>query len=479
MTSDDLAALLPLIIVSATSVIVLLAIALRRNHRAVFALTIAGEFAALGALGIVAITAIAAGRAPVKIGSLLVIDGHSLLFTGLVLAASLAVAALAYTYLARRSEQKEEFYVLLLLATVGSMVLVSSNHFVPFFVGLEILSVSLYTMIAYLGNGRHGIEAGLKYLILAGTSTAFLAFGMALVYATLGSMEFRPPAAPTGGPPPALAFAGLALIFAGVGFKLALVPFHMWTPDVYQGAPAPVAAFIATISKGAVFAVILRFLIQTGPHTDPSIPIVLTVLSLASMTAGNFLALMQKNLKRILAYSSIAHLGYLLMTLLTARELGIAASSFYLMAYFISVLAAFGVITVYSSDGKEDKEDLDDYRGLFWRRPGLALVLSAALFSLAGIPLTAGFIGKFYVLAAGIGAAQWLLVVGLAITSAVGLFYYLRVIVALYTTSPEPQEKTLRVSWTGSAALIGLFALLIWFGIAPAGILRLIDAAVF
>ena len=470
MRSTDFISILPLLVISIFSVLVMLGIAAYRSHRTAFLLTLVGEVIAF------ALIPLSLSVAPRQVTSLLIADRYSLIFTGLLLAGSIAVAFLAYGYLEKRSEEKEEFYVLLLLATLGSMVLASSTHFFSLFVGLEILSVSLYIMIAYLATERQPLEAGLKYLILAGASAAFLVFGMALVYAETGTMEFSRIASVVDHPT-LLLLAGFALIVSGIGFKLALVPFHMWTPDVYQGAPAPVGAFVATVSKGAVFALLLRYFVQTNAYAHRPLFLILAGVSVASMITGNFLALMQTNLKRILAYSSIAHLGYLFVAFLASRDLAVPASSYYLVAYFISILAAFGVISVLSP-GDADTETLEEYQGLFWRRPWLAMVLSASMFSLAGIPLTAGFVGKFYVLAAGVGSAQWLLVVVLVITSAIGLFYYLRVIVALYTApSPVLEEKSQGVAWVGNIALIGLMVLLIWFGVYPASIMRLIQSA--
>lgn len=470
MNSTDLIAILPLVIVSIFSVIVLIGIVAHRGHRLAFVLTLAGEIAAFAAIPVsLSIT-------PRQVTPLLVVDRYSLFFTGLILAGSFAVTFFAYSYLEKRSEEKEEFYVLLLLAALGSLVLASSSHFISLFLGLEILSVSLYIMIAYLAAQRQPLEAGLKYLILAGASAAFLVFGMALVYAETGTMEFSRIAS-AANQNSMLLMAGFALIVSGIGFKLALVPFHMWTPDVYQGAPAPVTAFIATVSKGAMFALLLRYFVQIDIHRYPSLFVILTCIALASMAAGNFLALMQNNVKRILAYSSIAHLGYLLVAFLASSNLAIPASSFYLVAYFASILAAFGVVSIYSS-GEAEAETLQEYQGLFWRRPWLAIVMSTSLFSLAGIPLTAGFVGKFYVLAAGIGSTLWLLVVVLVITSAIGLFYYLRVIVALYTVAAQPARVTSSpAAWAGNAVLAALMILLIWFGVYPSFILRFIQSA--
>ena len=472
VSSTDLTPILPMIVVSIFSVLTVLGIAVHRGHRMAFLLTFIGQISAFASIPL------SMSAAPRQVTALLLADRYALFFSGLILGGSIAVSFLAYGYLQKRAEEKDEFYVLLLLATLGSMVLATSSHFVSLFVGLEILSVSLYIMIAYLGTEKQPLEAGLKYLILAGASSAFLVFGMALVYAETGAMDFSRIALKANEPTLPLV-AGFALIVSGIGFKLALVPFHMWTPDVYQGAPAPVAAFVATVSKGAVFAVLLRYFIQTNAFENRSLFLILTGLSLASMVAGNFLALMQNNLKRILAYSSIANLGYLLVAFLANRELAVPASSFYLVAYFLSILAAFGVISVLSTENS-DREALEEYRGLFWRRPWLAMVLSASMFSLAGIPLTAGFIGKFYVIAAGVGSARWLLVVVLVITSAIGLFYYLRVIVALYTSSAiEREEKLPALPWAGNLVLLGLMILLVWFGVYPTSLMRFIQSAVF
>jgi NADH-quinone oxidoreductase subunit N len=476
MNIADFPAILPLIIMSATSLVMLLALAFHCGHKWIALLALLGEILAF------AVIPLASAAVPRQVTPLITADRYSLFFTGLLLAASFAVTVLSHGYLERHSEEKGEFYLLLLLATLGSMVLASSSHFVSFFIGLEILSVSLYILIAYLGGEKHPLEAGVKYLILAGASAAFLVFGMALVYAETGSMEFSRLASYSNRPG-LLLLSGFALIVSGIGFKLALVPFHMWTPDVYQGAPAPVSAFVATVSKGAVFALLLRCFAQTNAYAHHSLIWILTAVSIASMAAGNLLALLQKNLKRILAYSSIAHLGYLLVAFLAGKDLAVPASIFYLVAYFISILAAFGVVSILSSE-RGEADDLEIYRGLFWRRPWPATVLTTALFSLAGIPLTVGFIAKFYLLAAGVGSAQWLLVVVLVITSAIGLFYYLRIIATLYA-SPTPARGEAppalesAASWAGSAVLAGLLFLMIWLGVYPASILRFIQSAVF
>ena len=407
-------------------------------------------------------------------------DRFALFYIALILAACFIVAILAYSYLEKRDEQREELYVLLLIATLGSEVLVASNHFASFFLGLEILSVSLYALNAYLRMRRIALEAGIKYLVLAASSAAFLLFGIALVYADLGTMSFPRIATMIGNAAnvhSAIMVPGIALLITGIGFKLGVVPFHLWTPDVYEGSPAPVTAFVATVSKGSMFALLLRFFYESGAQHFHSIYLVFSIIAIASMFAGNLLALLQNNVKRILAYSSIAHLGYLLVAFQAGGGLAVEAVTFYLVAYFITTLGAFGVITVLS-DGKRDADSLEDYRGLFWRRPGLALIFTAMLLSLAGIPLTAGFLGKFYIIAAGASTGIWALILILVLTSTIGLFYYLRIVATMFADKPANAERSsvtvIRLPVASAYSLLALTILLIWFGAYPSVLLNAI-----
>jgi len=251
----------------------------------------------------------------------------------------------------------------------------------------------------------------------------------------------------------------------------------MWTPDVYEGAPAPVTAFIATVSKGAVFALVLRYFSRVDLHAHGSLFVILTITASASMFAGNLLALLQQNVKRILAYSSISHIGYLLVTLLASGPLAMSAAAFYLAAYFVTTLGAFGVVTVLSSKDR-DADRMDDYTGLAWRRPWLAGVFTAMLLSLAGIPLTAGFVGKFYVVASGMGSALWLLVMVLVINSAIGLFYYLRIIAAVFAHPEKEIAARPEQSRSGSAVLAGLTLSLIWLGVYPGPVIEIIKKTI-
>jgi NADH-quinone oxidoreductase subunit N len=392
----------------------------------------------------------------------------------------------SYGYLKEHHTIREEYYILLLLATVGAGILVASTHFASLFLGLEILSVSLYAMIAQERTNPLSIEAGIKYLTLAGASSAFILFGMALIYMDQGTMFLYELLIRSlvGHSFTAMTLAGIGMILTGIGFKLALAPFHLWTPDVYQGAPAPVTAFIASCSKGAVFALLLRCFSPVDVNQYPPFLLLFSVLAIASMTFGNILALQQQNIKRLLAYSSIAHMGYLLVAFLAGRALAVVAVSLYLVAYFIMIIGAFGVITLLSVGNRRDADELADYRGLAWQRPWLAAVFTAMLLSLAGLPLTAGFIGKFLLLTAGVRAGLWALVLILILNSGISLYYYLRVVRVLYQ-QPAQSEGAPPLSivpppypraWLGGLALAVLSLLLIWLGVYPTPLIQLVEA---
>lgn len=477
MTSTDLHAMLPLIVVAGGTLVVMLAVAVRRHHATAAALTM---FTLAVAFATVFPGTDYAAASETQLGALIVIDGFGRYIMALLLAGAFLVTGFAYGYLERQDGRAEDFYLLLLPATLGSMVLAVASHFATLFLGLEILSIPLYAMIAWKRRERHALEAGIKYLVLAAMSSAFLLFGMALVYARLGVMDFltiATRAAALGWSDPVM-LGGFALMITGFGFKLAVVPFHMWTPDVYQGAPAPVTAFIAAVSKGGMFALLLRVYLESGLHQSPAAVVILTAVAIASMLAGNLLALLQQNVKRILAYSSIAHLGYLLVALIAGAGLAVEAAAFYLTAYVITILGAFGVVTLLSGTEAE-AEDIADYRGLFWRRPWLALALTAMLFSLAGMPLTAGFIGKFEVAAAGVQAGLWLLLASLVVGSVISVYYYLRIIVAMFTREEESDRRAMALlSGGGSVALAVLLIALIWLGVFPAGLTETIRTLV-
>jgi NADH-quinone oxidoreductase subunit N len=481
MKTVDLIPLLPLILVSITAVAVLIEIAIRRNYQIVYLTSLAGLV--LSGLSLF----LASQNLPVHVTPLLVVDSYGLYFVAIILVAAFAVTAIAYPYFRSYPDQPEEFFALLLTATLGAMVLALSNHFVSFFLGLELLSISLYGMIAYPSLYRSRIEASIKYLVLAGITSSFLLFGMALIYISMGTMDFSQMSLSKPILPgfQLVLTAGWGLLLAGFGFKLALVPFQFWTPDVYQGAPAPVTAFIATVSKGGAFALMLRYFSLLPIVQIPTLWDIFAAIAIASMLFGNIVALVQNDVKRILAYSSIAHLGYLLVAFLASGVYAKNAVAFYLAAYFITTLIAFGVITTLS---KHDQEfvALEDYHGLFWKRPWLSILLTTALLSLAGIPPTAGIIGKIFLAAAGVESALWLLVFVLVLGSVIGLFYYLRIIITMFRGRDEheelgevPETPRMAIQITQSPlsafTLIILFLLLVGIGIYPTPLLSWIS----
>ena len=478
LTSSHFVALLPLLIVGATVIAVMLGVAWRRSHELSFGISAIGLNAAL--LSIIP----ALKTTPTAVTSLLWIDHFSLYYSALILVATLACITLAHAYLGKTKEvggfpgNREELYLLMLLAAAGGIVLVSTEHLAGLFIGLELLSVPLYGMVGYAFFNRHSLEAAIKYMVLSATGSAFLLFGMALLYGETGSLVFS---AIGKGAVTDLTHAGIGLMIVGLAFKLSLVPFHLWTPDVYQGAPAPVGAFLATASKVGVFAVLVRLFASSPATADGWLNTLLMLIAIASILAGNLLALLQNNLKRLLSYSSIAHFGYLLVALIASKNMALEAVAVYLAVYVLSSLGAFGVITLMSTPFKErDAELLYDYRGLFWRRPYLTAVLAVMMLSLAGVPLTAGFIGKFYILATGVDAKLWWLMGAMVLGSAIGVFYYLRVMVTLFLMEPGMHHHDAPSAWPqqfGGIMLVLVAVLTVILGVYPQPLLDLVQHA--
>lgn len=450
------AALSPILFASAAVIAVMLAIAIKRNHWwnatiGVAFLNLAWISVAVLFFGPLLVPDIVPSMLPLQVTPLLVIDNYALFYFGIIIVCTLACATLSHAYLEGYSGNKEEMYLLLTLAALGGMVMVASRHFASFFIGLELLSIPLYAMIAYPLRSRHALEGGLKYLVLSAAASAFLLFGMALIYSQVGSLTFAAIGAYMGNTSPIAGIVSLggALMLVGIGFKLSLVPFHLWTPDVYEGAPAPVTSFLATASKTAVFAVLLRYFVEGKGYENEAVMNVLTVLAILSMIIGNVLALLQNNVKRMLAYSSIAHFGYCLVALIASGPLAVEAVGAYILTYVVTTLGVLGVVTLvsspYNNDG--DADDLEDYRGIFWRRPYISSILTAMLLSLAGIPATAGFVGKFYVIAAGVDAREWWLLGGVVLGSAIGLFYYLRLTIMMFMDRDRQQRFDAPLNW--------------------------------
>lgn len=479
ITVSDLLPLLPILVTTGLSVLIMLLISIRRNHTLTCASTITGLAIAILACLLVI------NELPRQVTPLLIIDSFSLLFTVVVLIVAAFIAVFSYPYLYLLHDEVEEFYLLLIVATVGAIVMVSSNHFVSAFLGIETLSISLYGMVAYPLHSKDAakfpLEAGIKYLILSAVATAIMLFGIALLYAGTGSLAWQDLSLMGGDLGPAYLTIAVLLIASGIAFKLSLVPFHIWTPDVYEGAPLPATAFLATTGKVAMFVLLLRFVVNSHALSMAPVVTVLSLIAVLSMLVGNVLALLQSNLKRILAYSSIAHMGYLMVALIAVQsgntEIGIEAVSFYLLAYIVMSLGAFGISMVVSSSEKE-LDFVSDYEGLYWREPWLATLFTAMLLSLAGIPLTIGFMGKFYLVLAGVSASLWWLLILLVVGSGIGVYYYLRVIYRMLLPIDDPVPFR-EAGWPsiGSYAVLGfLLFTLVLLGVYPTLIMGLIES---
>lgn len=390
-----------------------------------------------------------------------------------------SVAALTLLLSVRYGEERDfpggEYASLVLFAAAGMALLSAATSLVGLFLGLESFTLALYILIAFHKEGPEGAEAGLKYLVLGAVATGFLAFGIALVYTASGTFHLPEAVAALaeGGHMRPLGLLGWAMLLVAIGFKVSLVPFHLWTPDVYQGAPAPVTGLLATGSKGAVFAAMVT-LFAGAAGLDALAPL-LWLMAAATMLAGTLCALRQENVKRMLAYSSVVHMGYVLVGLLAGGGAGRSAVVFYLVAYAAATLGAFGVVVSFS--GAREPQRLDDYRGLGYRHPWRAAALAVFLFSLAGIPPAAGFIAKFGVFYAAIEAGYLGLAVVGVLASLVSVYYYLRVVIALFMSDEEARALHPGGLHEHAALAVCLVTALV-LGVLPGPLLDLIAAIV-
>ena len=410
-------------------------------------------------------------------------------FVTVIICGGVALSALMSAgWLQARNAERGEYYALTLFAAAGMALVGMATDLLVAFVAIEIMSLSTYSLAAYLRRGKRPSEAAFKYMILGAVSSALLLYGSALIFGATGTTLF----AALGGPKGAgsmLLIGGLGLVASGLAFKIAAVPFHAWTPDVYEGAPTPVTAFMAAGVKTAAFALLARIFLfsQGGAEVqDLSFEKVLMVLAVLTMVFGNLLALPQRSVKRMLAYSSIGHAGYLLVGVVSARvevarSMALAGLLFYLAAYTATVIGAFAVVGAIEGRTRGDEEprepwDLSRFSGLAKRRPGLAFAMTVFLLSLAGVPPTAGFVAKLYIFQAAVGAQLYPLAIVGVLTSILGAFYYLRVVVHMYMKPAEGTEEP-----AATPALIfalGLAALVVMlFGLAADPFIRLAQAA--
>ena len=400
------------------------------------------------------------GRNTTSFSGMLVVDNFAIFFQLAFLAAAALVALSSVAFLSRHPGREGEFYALLAFSTVGMMLMASTRDLISIYIALELTSISLYLLAGIAKGDVKSSEAAIKYLLLGALSSAVLLYGMAILYGLTGSTDLGEIAKVIGNAASPALLLAMSLVAAGFGFKIAVVPFQMWAPDVYEGAPTPVTAFLSVASKAAGFAVVIRVFTVALGAVQPEWISLFAVLSALTMVLGNVVALTQRNIKRMLAYSSIGHAGYLLMGVAAANVAGISSVMFYLAGYTVTNLAAFGVIILASRAIPDDT--IEGYSGLHRRSPILALILALSLLSLAGLPPMVGFFAKFYLFAAAYQAGLvWLVVLGL-LTSAISLFYYTWVIRQMYLVAPaseEPIQFQTTAFVSVAAAILAVFVL--------------------
>ncbi len=426
-------------------------------------------FSALGLLVTLAISVTQSGVETSGFLGMVVLDGFAQYFHILFLLSGLLGIAVSYGYMRRMNIDRGEFYPLMLLSITGMMLMAQAADLVLFFLALELLSIPLYVLSAFAYPKPQSEEAGLKYFFLGSFSTGFVVYGIAMLYGATGSIELSAilAALTAGTANSGLALFGAGLLLVGFGFKVAAVPFHMWTPDVYQGAPSPVTAFMSAGAKAAGFAAMLRIFVLAFPGIAAELTPIVQGLAALTMVVGNVIAVSQLNIKRMLAYSSIAQAGYILMAFVPFADaqvtpVSVAAALFYLLAY---VLASFGAWAVVISMEKNDGKGLEiaDYAGLGRANPAMAAAMTVFMLSLIGLPPTLGLVGKFYLFRAVIEAGYYNLAVVGVITSLISAFYYLRVVVTMYMKDGQPKplrDRWLTFTWVFAALVTVMLSLM-------------------
>ncbi len=461
----DYIRILPEIILTVFGMVVMLLDPLLHQRRSQKTL---GMVALVGALAAIAATLYMAGYPGVAFWNMIQVDAFSVFFHFLVAAVTAVVILTSYEYLEVQQIRGGEYYGLILFGAVGMSLMSSAVELVLIFIALEISSISTYILAGFRRRAATSSEASLKYFLLGSFATAFFLYGVALMFGATGSTSItRISQALHSAQVSLLAYVAVALMFVGLGFKVASAPFHIWTPDVYEGAPAPVVGFMSTAPKAAVFAVLLRILFAANA---PGRFWLIWVSAALSMCLGNIGALVQNNVKRLLAYSSIAHAGYLLVAFAALPPVGIAAAMFYTAAYAAMNVGAFAVVSHFASGG-ERYVSLEDYAGLGRRSPLLAATLTVFLLSLIGIPVTGGFFAKFYVFSAALQANLVGLTIIGVINSAVAAYYYLRIIVAMYMREPQAEGLVSPIPPGMGAALAISVVATIYLGVLPGRVL--------
>lgn len=479
---ESLLSLAPMVVVAITALLVMLLIAVKRSHFWSATVSVAGLNVALLVLILQAVGVLPISSMP---SHLFMVDGFAIFNIAVILIASLACCTLSYGYFETLQDNKDELYLLMLIATLGAMLMATATHLTSFFMSLELLSVPMYGMLAYAFLRARSLESGLKYLVLSAAASATLLMGMAFIFADVGVLGFKELGVALSQGKIGIWFVlGVIMMMVAIAFKLSAAPFHSWVSDVYEGAPAPIAAFLASVSKVAMMALAIRFLTVSAIPSLIAFDAVLIVIVALSILLGNLLAIRQTNLKRLLAYSSIAHIGYALVVLLSVGAGSVGVVSMYMAVYALTSIGAFGVITLMSSPYKErgrtsisgEADELRFYQGLFWRRPVLTAILTIMLLSLAGIPLTAGFMTKVMVIFSSVQGMRFWAALLVIVGSAIGLAYYLRVLTGLYQRPKAHLEFDAHHEWgvkAGGVVLLIVTVLIVVFGILPNGLMNL------
>ncbi len=474
--NDILTILPPLLLVTGSTILLLIDLFIPRASKSITAwLAIAVLVVVIGSLPLLS------GQSLVGFSGMASLDGYALFLDGLFAIVAIITILLTLRYNQDRGIMRGEFYPLLMFSASGMMLMGHAVDLLMVFVAVELLSIPLYILCGIAHPREGSEESAMKYFLLGSFASGFLVYGIALIYGASGTTQLAHIASKiTAGEIKdlLLLFAGIALLLVGLGFKVAAVPFHMWTPDVYEGAPTTVTAFMATATKAAGFAAIVRvFLFGLAPLIATWQPAIAVIAAL-TMIVGNVIALSQTNLKRMLAYSSVAHAGYLLMGVASGNAAGTTGVLFYLTSYAFTTLAAFAAMTSMGNAATED-QSIDAYAGMFKRSPAIALVLTLAMLSLTGIPPTAGFVGKYFLFQAAIGAnLVWLAIIGV-LTSVVSAYFYLRIIVTMFMREPAADAQPLSLSHVGRTAALAITAVATLFlGILPAPLLNLVTSAV-
>lgn len=442
----DLGAIAPLLIVTVTAIFVLMVgLLTSKGSKTLY------YFSSLLGLGIAAFFVMKQFDAgSVSFNGAYIVDNFSVFFNVVILASTGLVILISENYLRQEEINHGEYYALLLFSSAGMMIMTAGSNLLMIFLGIEVLSISLYILAGFKRDSVNAIEASLKYFLLGAFATGFLLLGIVLVYGATGSIDLRVlsdffagfGADVTSDP---MLLLGVIFIIFGFGFKVATVPFHSWVPDVYEGSPTPITAFLSAGPKAAGFAIFFRVFLLSFKELDGHWVNVLWILAVLTMTVGNLVAIKQTNVKRMLAYSSIAHAGYILVALVAASSLGMASVLFYMVAYVLMNIGAFSIVIILGRKGA-DNTQLEDYAGLGFKHPVLAIVMTIFMLSMAGIPPLAGFVGKFYVFSAAIESGFITLAIIGVINSVISVYYYLRVTVFMYMKEPGREFAPLSTS---------------------------------